>query len=1724
MSFNKKNAYQQNLLAIKEIFAANQEKRKNNPEILKKYIGYGGLKEILLNPEGSDNWNKSNQRYASDVKELYQVIQKAYNAKPELAKKMINSLKSSVLTSFYTEKDLINSIVAPLSEVLSEKPLVLEPSCGTGNYLESVYKYNPDAIIDAYEIEKLSGFIADKVYQAANVVKQGFETLENYEQKYDLVISNIPFGDISVYDKSFNKFPKSNINYKSQAKIHNFFFTKSMMATKKNGYVAFITSTGVMDTKNNKELREELMLQSELVSAFRLPNNTFKDGAGTEVNSDIIILKKRNERIKGVSLLNEKEAHFIEVNNYKETEINQYYIDNPARILGEFEKVFLHNRESYAVAPNEKYQDLNNVYKFVESKIIKDLKSDQKIVQKIEVEELEITPTQLENTENLSGQMDMFSSIATNPIVVQKQKSKAIIPEQSIEQSTEESVEQDVEELDYSFTEQEKDNLVLGTFVVKHDKFGIYTVDEQGNEVIEPVINRNLKIDKVQAFINVKNAYQTLIDSELKGEVEQLDQKRENLNKQYDHFTENFGVFHARSNSVLYKNDIESYKVFSIENATKDLKWVKGDIFGKATVIPTLETKVSTLEEAFIKSINEHGALNFDYISAITGETIQEIQSAGVAKGILFPNPIFSKEFNHYDINSQPLEELEFDYVTKDEFQSGPIASKIHVLYTVKDKLYLDSEKLYSNHIGLLDDVKPTLLKIDEIQPKLGEYWMDDLIYTKFATEHLQTSCSIQRNMDNWLIKSGNSSIINDYYYYKQINNRKIDGITIITHALKGTTHTSTYSVGTKENKVTRIDTKAITFANMKTKEMNDKFKEFVYNDKALSERIERKYNSLFNLEVKREISANILEFKEMKHFKPRPHQAKAIYQNIVNNGGINDHMVGAGKTLVIIGTAKKLKELNIAKKPVILGLKANTQEIYLDYMKAYPNAKVLFPGKADFTPAKRKEFLHRVINNDWDAVIMTHDQFKAVPQDPELTQNIINKEIDDCRDNLESLVGEDEPTKAQRKGLEKRINNLNTNLQRSYDQQKKDQIGINFKDLGIDHILIDESHVYKNLQYNSRHTRVSGLSPQKGSDIANDMLVAIRTVQNKYGTDKGATFLSGTTLSNSVVEMYALMKYLRPSELEKRGIANFDSWARTFAEISVDFEISITNEVKPKARFRAFTKAPEIAAMYSDIADVINDDNLTLDKPTKVAQLIQIEPTDFQKDFNKKLIDCIKTDDFSSIGFQFTDKQLKAKMLLATGLSSKMSLDTRLVYPGNHISEGSKIHRLCEIVNKEHTQSKDYKGTQFVFCDLGVPGTDNAKEFLDVYQSIKDNLVIGYGFEESEIQFIHDFEKDKERSELFNHVNDGKVRIVIGSTKKMGTGVNMQRRCVAIHHLDIPWTPKDVEQRDGRGVRQGNEFAKKFNDNNVNVYSYATKMSLDAYKYFLVETKKKFIDQIKNNTVSVRTINEDDADGATMSKADFIAELSGQKELIAKMKVDKKIEFLVDKKAMLDRNKSNAIGEKVNATESIPKLQKHLVALNKDKEIRDNLFPMSIKEQKKVPTLTINGVNYDDGKIIGEKIIEMQQKFLKVTSENVGEFEFGNIGDFKLIMEFSKVAAGTDMFTTSHELKVISDNSPIRYSHGSKIISDQPGTVGRYPLDCLNKIDHLIASQTEQIARMEQKIKSCDLILFDKALDTSAMDNEILELRAESLALQEALENGDQKEVEEEVEKSIGM
>ena len=613
-----------------------------------------------------------------------------------------------------------------------------------------------------------------------------------------------------------------------------------------------------------------------------------------------------------------------------------------------------------------------------------------------------------------------------------------------------------------------------------------------------------------------------------------------------------------------------------------------------------------------------------------------------------------------------------------------------------------------------------------------------------------------------------------------------------------------------------------------------------------------------------------------------------------INGGGIIDHEVGGGKTLIMCAAAYEMKRLGLANKPMIIGLKANIHEIAQTFKTAYPNARVLYPGKEDFTPENRVRIMREMQNNDWDAIILSHEQFGMIPQSPEIQKQILQQELDSVEENLEVLTQQGEDvSNGMLKGVEKRKANLEAKIKAlTFDiENRKDDV-VDFKLMGIDHLLVDESHKFKNLMFTTRHDRVAGLGNSEGSQRALNMLFALRTIQERTGKDLGATFLSGTTISNSLTELYLLFKYLRPKELERQGINTFDAWAAVFAKKSIDYEFSVTNEIIQKERFRYFIKVPELAAMYNEITDFRTAEDIGIDRPKKNEILHNIPPTPDQQDFIQRLVAFAKSGNATVLGRPpLSRREEKAKMLIATNYARKMSLDMRLIDEDkydDHID--NKATHCAALINQYYQKYDEHKGTQFVFSDLGTykPGQWNT------YSEIKRKLVDGYGIPADQVRFIQEAKTEKSRMAMINAMKEGKIRVLFGSTDMLGTGVNAQHKCVAIHQLDIPWTPKDLEQRNGRGVRKGNEIAKLFADNKVDIINYAVEKSLDSYKFNLLHNKQLFITQLKKGTMGARTIDEGSMDEqGGMNFSEYVAILSGNTDLLDKAKLEKQIASL---------------------------------------------------------------------------------------------------------------------------------------------------------------------------------------------------------------------------------------
>ena len=772
---------------------------------------------------------------------------------------------------------------------------------------------------------------------------------------------------------------------------------------------------------------------------------------------------------------------------------------------------------------------------------------------------------------------------------------------------------------------------------------------------------------------------------------------------------------------------------------------------------------------------------------------------------------------------------------------------------------------------------------------------------------------------------------------------------------------------------------------------------------------------------------------------------------------------IGTGKTLIMCMAAHEMKRLGMAHKPMIIGLKANVAEIAATYQTAYPHARILYASEKDFSTKNRVSFFNNIKNNDYDCVIMSHDQFGKIPQSPELQRQILQAELDTVEENLEVIrtQGKD-VSRGMLKGLEKRKQNLEVKLQKiAYSIEQRTDDVVDFRMMGIDHLFVDESHQFKNLMFNTRHDRVAGLGNSEGSQKALNMLFAIRTIQERTGRDLGATFLSGTTISNSLTELYLLFKYLRPKELERQDIRCFDAWAAIFAKKTTDFEFNVTNNIVQKERFRYFIKVPELAAFYNEITDYRTAEAVGVDRPQKNEILHNIPPTPEQEDFIQKLMEFAKTGDATILGRPpLSETEEKAKMLIATDYARKMALDMRMIDPTCEDHPDNKASHCAKMIADYYKRYDNHKGTQFVFSDLGTyrPGEFN------VYSEIKRKLIEDYGIPSSEIRFIQECKNERARKAVIAAMNEGSVRVLFGSTSMLGTGVNAQKRCVAIHHLDTPWRPSDLAQRDGRGVRAGNEIAKLYADNKVDVIIYAVEKSLDSYKFNLLHCKQTFISQLKSGALGARTIDEGAMDEKSgMNFSEYMAILSGNTDLLDKAKLEKKIASLEGERKSFNRGKRDSELKLKSKSEELDGNRAILKGMTADYD----KFMCQAKKDKDgniLNLITLNGLESNNLEVIGKQLQRMAK-----TERTDGEYkEIGAIYRFPIkVVSETSFESGLPFVDNRF---VVEGHYKYQYNNGHLAKSDPIAAANNF-VNALQKIQGYIEQYDSRCRTLEKEI-----------------------------------------------------
>ena len=1000
-----------------------------------------------------------------------------------------------------------------------------------------------------------------------------------------------------------------------------------------------------------------------------------------------------------------------------------------------------------------------------------------------------------------------------------------------------------------------------------------------------------------------------------------------------------------------------------------------------------------------------------------------------------------------------------------------------------------------------LKEAMPEQIPFEELDFNFGERWIPTGVYAAYMSRLFDTDVRISysESLDEYSVACGHRTMkITDEFLVKGYY-RHYDGMHLLKHALHNTCPDMMKKVGEDENgnDIKVRDSEGIQLANAKIDEIRNGFTEWLEEQSPeFKKRLTDMYNNKFNCFVRPKYDGSHQKFPEL-NLKGLgitdlyPSQKDCIWMLKQNGGGIADHEVGTGKTLIMCVAAHEMKRLGLVHKPMIIGLKANVREIAECYRTAYPNARVLYASEKDFAASGRVRFFNDIRNNDWDCVIMSHDQFGKIPQSPELQQRILQAELDTVEENLEVLRSQGKDvSRAMLRGLEKRKFNLQAKLDKVEHaiKSRTDDV-VDFRQMGIDHIFIDESHQFKNLTFNTRHDRVAGLGNSEGSQKALNLLFAIRTIQERTGKDLGATFLSGTTISNSLTELYLLFKYLRPKELERQDIRCFDAWAAIFAKKTTDFEFNVTNNIVQKERFRYFIKVPELAAFYNEITDYRTAEDVGVDRPHKNEILHNIPPTPDQEYFIKQLMEFAKTGDATLLGRgKLSETEEKAKMLIATDYARKMALDMRMIDPAYEDHPDNKASHCARMIAEYYHRYEAQKGTQFVFSDLGTYQTG---EGWNVYSEIKRKLVEDHGIPAQEIRFIQECKTEKARKAVIAAMNEGSVRVLFGSTSMLGTGVNAQKRCVAIHHLDTPWRPSDLAQRDGRGVRAGNEIAKHFAGNNVDVIIYAVEKSLDSYKFNLLHCKQTFISQLKSGAMGARTIDEGAMDEKSgMNFSEYMAILSGNTDLLEKAKLEKKIASLEGERKSFNKGRRETERKLESKTATLSDSTEKARGMTEDWE-KFTAAVQTDMDGNRLNPIRVDGLEQTDEKSIGKRLQEIAKN-----ATTGGQYKrVGELYGFPIkVVSERTLKEGLEFIDNRF---VIEGNYKYTYNNGHLAMADTHAAATNF-LNALERIPGIIDQYKEKIATLEREIPQ----LQEIAGKTWKKEDELKQLKSELAAL----------------------
>ena len=1448
-----KEKFRNNMAAIQLLHELELEHRLATPEeqeVLARYVGWGGL---------SMAFDENNAAWAEEFKEL--------NA--SLSPEEYRAAMESTLTAFYTPPVVIKAMYESLDHMGFSGGTILEPSCGTGNFFGLLPDRMAGSTLHGVEIDSLTGRIAKQLYQKASIAIEGFEQTKLPDDHFDVVVGNVPFGDFKVNDSRYNA---------QKFLIHDYFFAKALDKVRSGGVVAFITSKGTMD-KTSPEVRKYIAQRAELLGAIRLPDNTFRANAGTEVTSDILFLQKR-DRIADV------EPDWVHLDTDENgITMNSYFVQHPEMILGEMKM------ESTRFG----FDSVCKAYKDIP---LADLLS--KAVQNIQGE----IPEYEKGIDEISDEPD--ASVPADPNV-----------------------------RNFSFT------MVDGKVYFRE------------NDRMTPATVSMTAESRIKGLIQIRDCVRKLIEYQTEDYPEEMIRtEQENLNRLYDAFSQKYGLINSRGNYLAFASDESYFLLCSLEVLDDEGNFKrKADMFTKRTIKPHREvTSVETASEALALSIGEKALVDLPYMEQLTGklqeELVQELQ------GVIFRIPA-----------SEPAK-----YVTADEYLSGNVRTKL-----LSAQAAAKEDPAYEINVEALKQVIPKDLSAAEISVRLGTTWIPQEDIQRFVMELLTPSSYAAGRIrvrytpmnGDWFIENKSSDFGNvkaDSTY----GTKRASAYRIIEDTLNlRDTRIFDYVYDENGNKRAVFNAKETTAAQAKQEAIKQAFQDWIWKDPARRSRLVRYYNDTFNSVRPREYDGSHIVFGGISpEITLRPHQVNAIAHILYGGNTLLAHKVGAGKTFEMVAAAQESKRLGLCNKSMFVVPNHLVGQWASEYLRLYPSANILVTRRQDFETGNRKKFCSRIATGDYDAVIIGHSQFEKIPMSIERQREQLQRQIDDIErgiDDVKASKGEQFTVKQlmkTRKAIQAKLDKLN-------DTKRKDTV-IDFEQLGIDRLFIDESHFYKNLYLYTKMRNVGGIA-QTEAQKSSDLFMKCRYLDEITG-NRGTIFATGTPISNSMVELYSVQRYLQYDALLRNGLQHFDSWASTFGETVTALELAPEGtNYRAKTRFAKFFNLPELMLMFREVADIQTADMLKLPVPAVKYHNIKTRPSEIQTELVASLAKRAE-----KVRARLVEPNVD-NMLKITNDGRKLALDQRMIDPMLPDDPNSKVNACADNVYRIWEEYADTKATQLVFCDLSTPKNDGT---FNVYDDIREKLM-ARGIPAEQIRFIHEATSDAQKKELFAKVRSGEVRVLLGSTPKMGAGTNVQDRLIAIHNLDCPWRPSDLEQRQGRIERQGNRFPE------VQVYRYVTEQTFDAYLYQLVESKQKFISQIMTSKSPVRSA--EDVDEVALSFAEVKMLATGDERFKEKMDLDIQVSKLkVLKQSYLSEHYDLEDRILKYFPQTIKECEQRIVCYEADASLARQHQPQG--EEKFCP-MTLKGITYTEKAAAGEMLLAVCKEYPMAEPAEIGSY-----------------------------------------------------------------------------------------------------------------------------------------